>query len=426
MKQDGATIYRAAAIRDAQGASARPGAVAVRHGRVVASGLPDSLPKRLTRNATFIDRPDELIIPALVNAHAHLDLTELGPTPYGGDFTAWLRDLVSRRPTEPKQIIDAVRRGLVLSRSAGVGHLGDIAGSTAAVMGRRQAPREAEMPGVSYIECFGLGESQASSITQMKRALEDLPFESRIDFHDRGAVLGLGPHAPYSTGMDVYKAANRLSHDRIYRLTTHLAESAEEIRFVRDAQGPFAELLKALGKWDDGIEPSGQHPVQWLEPVLKHARWVLAHCNYVEDEHIDILQKTGTSVAYCPVASEYFGHVDHRYRDMLEAGVNVCLGTDSILCQPTDEPQPMGILPQMRRLFRRDQTDPGTLLKMATTHGMLALEFSETDATLQKRAPAVFAAVKIDKDDPLDPLVQVLMNDHPVTPINATRTPAEE
>ncbi len=421
MKQDRATIYRAAAIRDAQGTSARPGAVAVRHGRVVASGHPDSLPKRLLKNALFIDRPDELILPALVNVHAHLDLSGLGPTPYGGDFTAWLGDVVSRRPTEPKQIIDAVRRGLVMSRAAGVGHLGDIAGSTAAVMGRRQAPREAEMPGVSYIECFGLGEKQASSIAQMKRALNDLPFESRIDFHDRGAVLGLGPHAPYSTGMDVYKAANRLSHDRIYRLTTHLAETQEEVRFVRDADGPFAELLKALGKWGDGIEPTGQHPVGWLEPVLKHARWVLAHCNYVEDEHIDILQKTGTSVAYCPVASEYFGHVDHRYRDMLEAGVNVCLGTDSILCQPADEAQPMGILPQMRRLYRRDQTDPGTLLKMATTHGMLALEFSETDATLQKRAPAVFASVKIDVDDPLDPLVQVLMNDHAVVPIDATR-----
>jgi cytosine/adenosine deaminase-related metal-dependent hydrolase len=421
MKQDHVTIYRAAAIRDAQGANARPGAVAVKHGRVVASGHPDSMSKRLLKNATIIDRPHELIFPALVNAHAHLDLTSLGPTPYGGDFTAWLRDVVSRRPTDPKLIIDAVRRGLVLSREAGVGHLGDIAGSTAAVMGRRQTPHEAEIPGVSYIECFGVGEHQASSIAQVTRALNDLPFETRIDFHDRGAVLGVGPHAPYSTGMDVYMAANRLSHDRIYRLSTHLAETLEEIQFVRDAEGPFAELLKELGKWDDSITPTGQHPVQWLEPMLKHARWVLAHCNYVEDEHIDILQKTGTSVAYCPVASEYFGHVDHRYRDMLEAGVNVCLGTDSILCQPADEPQPMGILAQMRCLYRRDQTDPGTLLKMATTHGMLALEYSETDATLQKRAPAVFAAVKIDPNDPLDPLVQVLMNDQLVTPIDATR-----
>ncbi len=420
-QQEQVTVYRAAAIRDAQGINARPGAIAVKHGRVVASGHPDTLPKRLLKHAVYIDRPDDLILPTLVNAHTHLDLTELGPAPYTGSFTGWLRSVVKRRPTEPKHIIDAVRKGLLMSRQAGVGHLGDIAGSTAAVMGRRQATRELVIPGVSYLECFGLGNRQNASITQAERALGDLPFESRILNHDRGAVLGLSPHAPYSTGLDVYKAANRLSHARIYRLTTHLAETPEELQFVQDAAGPFAELLKELGKWDDDIQPAGQHPVHWLEPVLKHARWVVTHCNYLDDEHIDILQRTGTSVVYCPIASEYFGHKDHRYRDMIDAGVNVCLGTDSILCQPPDEPQPLGILPQMRRLFQRDQTDPNLLLKMATTHGMLALEFSENDATLQKRAPAQFIAVKFDKDDPLDPLVQVLSNDHPVTPIDGTR-----
>lgn len=421
MKQQPVTVYRAAAIRDAQGTHARPGAIAVKHGRIVASGHPDALPKRFLKHAIYIDRPDELILPTLVNAHTHLDLTVLGPTPYGGSFTGWLRDVVKRRPTEPKQIIDSVRQGLLLSRQAGVGHLGDIAGSTAAVMGRRQATRELVIPGVSYLECFGLAGRQNASIIQVERALTDLPFEMRIPNHDRGAMLGLSPHAPYSTGLEVYQAANRLSHERIYRLSTHLAETPEELQFLQDAAGPFAELLQELGKWDDAIQPAGQHPVHWLEPVLKHARWVLTHCNYVEDDHIDILQKTGTSVVYCPIASEYFGHKDHRYRDMLEAGVNVCLGTDSIICQNPDEPQPMGILPQMRRLFQRDQTDPNLLLKMATTHGMLALEFSENDATLQKRAPAIFAAIRIDPDDPLDPLVQVLSNDHLVTPIDGTR-----
>ena len=422
MKHEQVTIYRAAAIRDAQGTHARPGAVAVKHGMVVASGHPDSLPKRLLKNATFVDRPDELILPLLVNAHAHLDLTSVGPTPYQGSFTDWLRSVMQQRPNEPKRIIDAVRHGLRLSKEAGTGHLGDIAGSTAAIMARRQAPKECLIPGVSYMECFGLGANQNGAIVRVERALNDLPFETPIAHHDRGAVLGLAPHAPYSTGLEVYMATRRLSHTRFYRLATHMAETQEEIQFVKDAAGPFAELLKELGKWDDAIEPTGQHPVEWLEPVLKHARWLLAHCNYVDDEHIEILQKTGTSVVYCPIAGEYFGHTDHRYRDMIDAGVNVCLGTDSILCQPSNEPQPMGILPQMRRLFKRDLTDPNLLLKMATTNGMLALEYTETFATLQKRAPAQFAAVKINPADPLDPLVQVLSGDQPVTPIDAMRT----
>ena len=421
MKHEQVTVFRAAAIRDAAGLNCRPGAVAVRHGMVVASGHPDSLPKRLLKNAVYIDRPDELILPMLVNAHAHLDLTSIGRVPYEGGFTDWLGSVMAQRPAEPKRIIDAVRHGLRLCRDAGTGHLGDIAGSTAAIMARRQAPKECLIPGVSFMECFGLGSNQDASITRAERALGNLPFETHIANHDRGAVLGLAPHAPYSTGLDVYMTARRLSHTRFYRLTTHLAETLEEVQFVKDAAGPFADMLKAMGKWNDGIGPSGEHPIAWLEPVLKHARWLLTHCNYVDDEHIDILQKTGTSVVYCPIASEYFGHRGHRYRDMIDAGVNVCLGTDSILCQPVNEPQPMGILPQMRRLFMRDQTDPNLLLKMATTHGMLALEYAETSATLQKRAPAQFAAVKIDPNDPLDPLVQVLSGDQTVTPIDAMR-----
>ncbi|GAB4110842.1 MAG: amidohydrolase family protein [Phycisphaeraceae bacterium] len=424
MNQQPLTIYRAAAIRDAQGTNARPGAIAVRHGRIVASGHPDTLPKRLLKNAHYVDRPNDLLLPCFVNAHAHLDLTSLGPTPNPGPFTDWLRHVIQHRPTDPKQIIDSVRLGLKLSRQAGVGHLGDIAGSTAAIMARRQAPRELLTPGVSYLECFGLAGRQDETIRHVERTLSDLPFETRIESHDRGAVLGLAPHAPYSTGLEVYRAANRLSHSRIYRLTTHLAETEEEIQFVREAKGPFVDLLRELGKWDDAIEPTDQHPIDWLEPILKHARWLLAHCNYVDDNHIEILQRTGTSVVYCPIASDYFGHTGHRYRDMIEAGVNVCLGTDSILCQPADEPQPMGILAQMRYLFRRDQTDPDLLLKMATTHGMLAMEFSENDATLQKRAPAQFAAVRIDPDDPLDPLVQALSSREPVTPIDAAHPPA--
>ena len=74
-------------------------------------------------------------------------------------------------------------------------------------------------------------------------------------------------------------------------------------------------------------------------------------------------------MAYCPIASAYFGHRGHRYRDMLDAGVNVCFGTDSILCQPPDEAEPLGILPQIRFLRRRDGVDSEVLLHMATLAG---------------------------------------------------------
>lgn len=429
------TVYRVAAVRDAHGCDARPGVVAVSQGRVAYAGTEREMPRSLRRAmrasqqpppkrnkaqpVRVIDRSNDLLLPALVNAHAHLDLTDIGPQafdPKRDEFVDWLRQVIAARPKEPEDITAAVHRGLALSRDAGVGWIGDVAGSVAAIRARRQAPVELRRPGVSYLECFGLGERARAAAREIERTLEPLDFEVEVQGWPRGAVIGLAPHAPYAVGRPLYEELAKLGQRRIYRLTTHLAESHEELRFVRDADGPFEQLLRELGKWDPAVRPTGEHPVKWIEPALRRGRWLLAHCNYVEDEHIRILDRTGASVAYCPIASDYFGQPRdgrHRYQRMLDAGVNVCLGTDSILCQPEDAKQPLGILPQMRYLYARDRTAPERLLAMGTTNGMQALELRDLDATFREGTPAVFTAVRINPDDPTDPLIQALTSDAP-------------
>ena len=96
--------------------------------------------------------------------------------------------------------------------------------------------------------------------------------------------------------------------------------------------------------------------------------FVAAHCNYVDDQAIRLLKLCEISVAYCPRASNYFGHQNHRYLEMIDAGVNVCLGTDSIICHGT-----LSILDEMRFLYQRDKCNPEILLKMATVNGLRAL-----------------------------------------------------
>jgi len=404
----GASVYRAGAIRDAHGINHRPGAIAVRNGRIVAIGPSDEVLTRV-RPLEIVDLHDVLILPAMVNSHAHLHLSMAGSMPYGGGFTDWLRQVMELTPKNEQQIVEAVRQGVDLSYAAGVGIVGDIAPSAAAITARI----EAGLPGVSYLECFGLGNHQPQAVNVLEEVFKNPPFEtSHPTVH-----LGIQPHAPYSAGLDLYDAATRLARTHAYRLSTHLAETREELQFTREGRGPFVDLLKQLGKWDDSIQPAGEHPIDWLDEQLKHGRWLLAHCNYVEAEHIEKLAKYGCSVAYCPIASDYFGHTNHRYRDMLEAGVNVCLGTDSIICQPPDEPQPLGILPQMRYLYRRDKTDPMTLLRMATTNGTRALSLVQSNATLHSGTNASLIAVAFDPADPTDPLIQILENDTPVEPL---------
>ena len=429
------TLYKAAAIRDALNVHARRGVVAVRQGRVVWAGEADELPGRLRKDVgETVDLPDRLLLPPMVNAHAHLDLTGLGPRAYEGEFVTWLRGVIEDRPTEEDTVTRAVEEGLRLSREAGVVYLGDVAGSVAAIHARRHIAaggRGGACPGVSFLECLGSGEDGLERFHDRLEMLDAVPYESEVPGYHRGVMTGLSPHAPYSTSREVYDAAAKVSASRFFRLCTHMAESPAELEFIAHGTGPFRGLLEEMGRFDPSAERAGQHPIDALAEPLKRARWVLAHCNYIDDHHLPMLAKAGASVAYCPVASDYFGFTGggtgggagntHRYREMIQMGVNVCLGTDSIVCQPPreEQSQPLGILPQMRHLYRRDGTDPQTLLKMATLNGMHAMELRQADASFSQHAPAVFCSVRIDPDSGRDPLVQALESDEAVEVVDA-------
>ncbi len=434
-EQDGKIVLvRAAALRDAAGVDVRGPiglddgcVVAVRGGKVAYAGLWEDLPGDLQKGkAREIDARGKLITPAHVNGHVHLDLTSVGPQPFSGRFGEWLMGIRDIRIEQAVPIAVSVEQGVRLSREAGVGYAADIAGSIEALDARRKLGDKQPLPGVSYVEWYGAGEDDevAARMKSQESWTRELEYETPVSGAGRGILVGVQPHAPYSARREVFDRAVHYSQEYAYRLCTHLAESLQELELLREGTGEFAELLKGLSQYDATFTNQGAHPVDYFAEQLENGRWLLAHCNYLNDRHIDLLAKTGSSVAYCPVASEYFEHgVDtneedeyrggrHRYREMIDAGVNVCLGVDSMICQPVDEKQPMGILPQMRKLWQRDGLSGSTaaemLLKMATVNGMLGMELPEGEVTLGEGGNGLFCAVEIDVNDDRDALVQVL------------------
>lgn len=399
-------IYRAAAIRDASGRRARPGTVAVRAGRILAAG-----PSQQIHTAAF-DAPieqdlgDYLIVPGMVNAHCHLDLNEVGQLPYEGSFVNWVRAIQAARATQDETVAAIVTTASNDAWNSGVDAVGDIAAGPT-FFAARQALASSALGGVSFAECLGV---------QPPDRLFDEIDATTPPSNESGVRAGLQPHAPYSTAPAIYHWSAEQGRLHGTPLATHLAELLDEVTFVRQCQGPFRSLLESLGRWTPSFAAhygNGKHPVDWVRPFLAQHRWLLVHCNYLEDDHLPLLASLGASVAYCPIASDYFGHRHHRYRELLDAGVNVCLGTDSIVCQFPDATQPLGILEQMRYLHRRDATDPDRLLAMATTGGASALGLPHGTATLQPGATAGLNLIAIDRTDPTDPLVQALEGDGP-------------
>jgi cytosine/adenosine deaminase-related metal-dependent hydrolase len=405
-------LIHAAAIADGTGFTAAPGAILIEDDRTVAIGTPQAMGE--VAGSAVEEHLDAVVIPALVNAHAHLDLTHIGPVANGDGFARWAEMVRERRCRLPEEIAASVRQGVRLSRAGGTAIIGDIAGVRSTIPTLTQ--RDEGLAGVSYLEVFGIGRTQSAAITAMNAAIATAPPL------ERGVALGVQPHAPYSCGPEMYRAAAALGRP----LATHLAETQEEITFVERAEGPLSDMLKNIGVWDETIAGFHRHPIDHVLALLDGRPLLAAHLNYIDDRHLDSLASAPISVAYCPRASAYFGHTHagsdegrpgsrttcgtHRYRDMLASSINVALGTDSILC--LDTPDRISVLDDMRFIYRRDKTDPHTLLRMATINGARALAVRQSLVTLAPGESAGLLAVQIDRHDQRDALVQIMENDH--------------
>jgi cytosine/adenosine deaminase-related metal-dependent hydrolase len=365
----GRVAVRLAAAVDAERAIAPAVAVFDREGPVVVDA-PEAIG---AMPGEVIDLSSHVALPPLVNAHAHLDLTGIDPIPFDGTFANGAGQVRARRATTPEAITAAVREGVRRSVAGGTGFIGDIAGGfgVAALKALRDAAAAAGLQGVGYVEVFGIGTSSARGVEFLRGIRAQIASE-------RGGIrLGVSPHAPYSCDDAVYAAAAELG----LPVATHLAETLDEDRFVRDGSGPFADLLKSVGAWTPDLRGWGRGPVERVQPLLKGRGAALVHLNYLDDAGLELLSRevgaAGCSVpVYCPRASEFFrhpvpGHPPHRYREMLTAGLPVALGTDSALVIG-DSPT-ISVLDEMRFLWRRDGTDPMHLVAMATVHGARAL-----------------------------------------------------
>lgn len=419
--------FDAAAIADGDSLHAAPGSLLIEvlcgEARVLAVGSAREVDAHPAAQAAHVDtRPHTVLIPGLVNAHAHLDLTNLGPLPYDpiGGFTGWIEHIRQGRPGSDEDIAAAVRRGVDLAIQGGTAAVGDIAGAPRGqpTLAPWRVLRDSGLAGVSFVEFFAIGRGEESGIGRVASLLEHFAEDGSAHM-----LVGLSPHAPATVSRRAFAWAVALAESMGLRLTTHLAETVEEREFVGQGTGPLRGLLERVGIWSDEILKDlghGQTPVGYFVEMLRSRGVLLAHVNDLDDEGLAALAGTGASVAYCPRASTYFGAQQrlgpHRYRDMLAAGINVCLGTDSIVNLPPDTTRKgISVLDEMRLLFRRDGTDPVILLRMATVGGARALGMeTERFSFAVGGRPLGIVGVEIQgTPGDLPPLDRVLLSERP-------------
>ena len=385
--------------------------VVVNGDRIIAVGELSDL--RQSFGKAQVQQHKGTLLPGFINAHTHLELSYQDPAGLDNShFTRWVASLISRYPP-PEQLEAvtraAVRKGVAASLRAGVTTLGDISRHckvTRDELGRIPPGHAARV--VSYGEIVALG-TMRHRVTEMLEAALPPPVPPPPDpeqaKRDNQAsyilpvtlppgllIIGVSPHAPYTVeGPALRKVVSR-ALVRNVPIAMHLAELADEDAFLRDQTGPLGiewDLMLKMDILDDKIPqfPATGHgtggPIRWAQRwgliiADKHAGAsrtfpiLLAHVNYCDNSELAQLAASSVSIAYCPRTHGYFKHPPHRYRDMLAAGINVCLGTDSLASNPD-----LSVLREAQLLHQRDGLDAHIALEMITRRGAIALGLGE-------------------------------------------------
>ena len=374
----------------------KDGAVAIRGGRILAVGG-RKLIERQFEKATISEYRDAIILPALVNAHTHLELTNVPRPASSGHLAAWLLNVMRSAPGPGREGDErakaAVEAGIQQCQKYGVGTVGDI---TTRCEVTRAALGAGRLRAVSFGEVRAMAQRRGKLNERIKAASD------RASETDRVRV-GLSPHAPYSVEIEGYRQCVEVAKELGLPLTTHLAETAEEAEFLAMGSGPFRELWEQIGGWDDQVPRFAGSSVRLANEIglLDSERSLLAHVNFCDDDDLAILAAGKASVVYCPRTHSYFGHPPHRWRDMLASGINVAVGTDSAASSGD-----LNLMDDLRLLRRISPATPAdTIWRMGTISAARALGLGGECGTLEAGKAADVVIFPTAGEDPLENLL---------------------
>ena len=362
-------------------------------GRIAALGEDAQVPR--PDNGPVHHYPGAAIIPGLINTHTHLELTDLAGQVEEDDFPAWirrLRELKEQSGTE--QYLTAAKRGVEACWASGVTTVADT-GDRAVVL---QALRECGGSGIAYQEVFGPHPDQApTSMAQLRETVARLrSFES-----DR-VRLGISPHAPYTVSGPLYRMAAEFAAREGLPTAVHLAESLAETQLLRAAAGPFADAWQRRGI-PLPVMP-GRSPVAWLdEHGALTERTLCIHVVQLDAGDVARLAAAGVAVAHCPRSNRRHGHGAAPLAQLLEAGVRVGVGTDSVVSLG-----PLDLLAEARAARELASLSWDEALRLATLDAARALGLEPEIGSLAPGKWGDVAVVRLEEDQ--RPLMEQIVN----------------
>jgi len=371
---------------------ALPGYSVVVEGDTISALLPHGEACRRFPEAPVHELPGRALLPGLVNAHCHSAMSLLRGLADDVALMDWLREHIW--PVEQRwmgreyvtagselAVIEYLRGGITCFND--VYFFPDV---TAGVAQRAGIRCRVGLPVIDLPTAWAQDSAEC-----IRRGLE--VYESLRD--DPLVTTAFAPHAPYTVDDAAFARLARLAAELDLPIHLHLHETATEIA---DSEAQY------------GVRPLARlHGLGLLSPAL-----IAVHMTQVGPGEAELLAEHGVHVVHCPESNLKFGNGFCPVQRLLDAGVNVALGTDGAASN-----NDLDLLGEMRTAallakgVSGDATavDAAQALRMATINGARAMGLQDKIGSIEPGKQADFCAVDLSEPEtqPLNSIVSQLV-----------------
>jgi cytosine/adenosine deaminase-related metal-dependent hydrolase len=403
-------IVRARTVVTMDGPPIENGAVAVSGNRIVDVGRFDDI--KMRNAGTTLDLGEQVLLPGLINAHCHLDYTCVrGKIPSQKSFTEWIRAINAEKATlAPKDYIASINEGFAEARRFG----------TTTIANLTAFPQLIPQIQPPVRTCWF---AELIDIRAPERANELV--DAAIEALKQDSSWGLAPHALFTASKDLFRRCGEIAQREHILLTTHLAESREELQMFRDASGPLYEFINSIGRpmdecgsktplelfldlFGSGSSPNRPRAIEVNRPYLS---WIVAHLNELTESDFELLERSNLEfhVVHCPRSHNYFSHSPFAFDRLRSFGSNICLGTDSLASNES-----LSLFAEMRA-FQKEfpSVSAAEIFQMVTVNPARALRYENALGQMRPGFGADLIAVPCSTST--DIFEQILAFDAPVS-----------
>ena len=370
------------------------GAIVIQGSKIIALGKEKVILKKYPAEKV-VDLEDRLVMPGLINAHTHLELSQLkGKIGERREFFDWIIELVeTRRRLGTKNLEQAVRSSLIELLTSGTTCVGDISSTEAALPMLAKSGLRA----VAFLEVLGPEEQKSEQIFEaLKKRLGKLKDLSNL------ITPGVSPHSAYSVSPLLINKISGYTSDYSLPIQVHLSETEHEKLYINGKSSGLDGYLEHFG-WKGIKKEKSKSPLAFLNQSGLN-NFTAVHCVHLTGPDIKFMAKNGISCVFCPRSNYFLGVGKAPVEDMAQAGINLAIGTDS-LASNID----LDLWEEMRFAYLVSRLPARKLIEMATINGARALGLERLTGSLEPGKEADLIAVNTDAAKEKDPYYPLLM-----------------